>query len=165
MVKRASIFLFLIFTLTTIAAAQIRHTVIPDSPRPGDSVTIGINVPIKEALLFVNGRQAAKAAGFFVPADGRQADFTAAILTIPSTAASGNAIIRLNNQSGTLIEIPIIIAEREFRSETIRLTPSLTSLVADPNPQRTVESERLWEILITNGNQVYHYGPFIPPVT
>jgi murein DD-endopeptidase MepM/ murein hydrolase activator NlpD len=63
------------------------------------------------------------------------------------------------------VEIPITIAHREFRSETLHLTPSLTSLVADPNPERTAESERLWAILARTGNQIYHTGRFVLPVT
>jgi len=165
MIKRLLIFLFFCFIFPAAVFAQIRYTVIPDSPLPGDPVTIGVNVPIKEALLLVNGRQVAKANGFFVPAADGQPGFTAAILSVPSTVEAESAIIRLNSESGVLAEIPIRVTPREFRSGTINLNPSLTSLVADPNPQRTAESERLWAILNTTGNQIYHTGTFVLPVT
>jgi len=164
--KRVIIFLLFSFTLTAIIPAQVKFAVIPDSPRPGDPVTIGTDTAANEALLFVNGKEVAKAKTFSVPAEGGQRGFTAAILAVPSTANSGDAVIRLNNERGAVVcEIPITIAPREFRSETIQLTPALTSLVSDPDPQKTAESNRLWQILTTTGNQVYHTGQFVLPVT
>jgi len=165
MKKRFIIFLFISFTLTAIAGAQTRYAVIPESPRPGDPVTIGMDTAAKEALLFSNGRQVARAVCFAVPPADGQRGFTAALLAIPSTVSSGSAVIRLNNDRGTICEIPITIAPREFRSETITLTPALTSLVSEPDPQKTAESNRLWQILTTNGNQVYHSGTFVLPTT
>lgn len=162
--KRIIFFLLIGFISLTGIFAQIRYTVIPDSPRPGDPVTIGSFTSIKEAVLIVNERQVARAAGFLVPAENGQPSFTAAILTVPTTVESGDAVIRLNNDVGIFLEIPIVIAHRSFRSETISLTPSLTSLVSDPNPERTAESERLWAILNTTGSQIYHTGTFILPV-
>ena len=163
--KRFILFLIISLFISTIISAQIRFTLIPDSPRPGDPVTIAVNMPIREAVLLVNNRQVARAAGFFVDGINGQPGFAAAILAVPSTVEAENAIIRINNESGVLVEIPIRITPREFRSGTINLDQNLTSLVADPNPQRTIESERLWEILNTTGNQVYHTGRFILPVT
>jgi len=165
MLKRLIILLIIIISVTAVIPAQSRYTIIPESPRSGDPVTIGLTVQIKEALLIVNDRQVAKAAAFIVPAENGKPSFTAAIMTIPSTVQPGEAIIRLNNEIGVFQEIPITIAPREFRSETINLTPSLTSLVADPNPERTAESERLWAILATTGNQIYHTDTFLLPVT
>jgi len=164
--KRFVIFMFFCFTLTVVIQAQVKFAVIPDSPRPGDPVTIGTDAAASEALLFVNGKEVAKAKTFSVPAEGSQRGFTAAILAVPSTANPGNAVIRLNNERGAVVcEIPVTIAPREFRSETITLTPALTSLVSEPDPQKTAESNRLWQILITTGNQVYHSGTFVLPVT
>ena len=149
---------------------QLRYTAIPETPRPGEPVTIAVNTFATEALLLVNGRQIARAAVFPVEAENPNRSFMAAILTIPSTVETDpeypiTAIVVLNNEYGILVEIPILIPHREFRSETLRLTPALTTLVTDHSPQRTQESERLWEILTTTGNQVYHYGAFVLPVT
>jgi len=140
------------------------YTIIPESPAPGEPVTVAATVEIKEVQLIVNGKQAAKAKAFSVPAEGSQPGFTAAIFAVPSTTEPGSAVIRLINNSGVLREIPVTIAHREFRSETLTLNPSLTSLVADPNPERTAESERLWEILVTTGSEVYHTDKFILPI-
>jgi murein DD-endopeptidase MepM/ murein hydrolase activator NlpD len=165
MLKRVLFFLIFSFIVTVFVSAQLRYTVIPDSPRPGDPVTIAVTFGEREALLIVNDRQLARAQFFSVPAQGRNPAFRAAILSIPSTASPGDAIIRLINDSGIPYEIPITIAQREFRTETLNLDSALTSLVADPNPQRTLESERLWAILNRTGNQIYHTGRFVLPVT
>ena len=147
------------------AGDQIRYAVIPESPRPGDPITIGANKTITEAILFVNERRVARAAAFAVPGDGRSPGFSAAILTLPATIDAGNAVIKLNSSMGQVAEIPVAITRREFRSETLNLTPALTTLVTETSPERTAESQRLWAILNTTGNQVYHSGPFVLPVT
>ncbi|MCL2806070.1 MAG: M23 family metallopeptidase [Treponema sp.] len=161
-------FLFFILTglfLTVVIPAQVRYTVIPESPRPGEPVTIGLDTFATEAVLFVNGEQKGKAKCFIVPPGYRQRSFTAAIITIPTTIEADNAVIRVNNENGILCEIHIKISPREFRSETLHLTPSLTTLVTDQSDQRAAESNRLWAILTTNGTDIYHTDQFIPPVT
>ena len=181
MLKRVIIFLSISFLLINCAGTnavlaqpsnnnqsnntQPKYIIIPESPQPGEPVTIASVTAIKDAQLIINDKQAAKAQAFLVPAENGQPSFTAALLTVPSTAEPGDALIKLNNELGVFLEIPFTIAPREFRSETITLTPSLTSLVSDPNPRRTAESERLWQILITNGTQVYHADKFVLPVT
>jgi murein DD-endopeptidase MepM/ murein hydrolase activator NlpD len=170
MKKRITVIFFISFILLTRAGssdvwAQLKYTVVPESPRPGDPVTIGVNDTVREAVLFVDGKQTAKSVCFSVPAEGNKPGFMAAIITIPSTVTAKDVIVKLNNNGVTLYVIPIFIAPREFRSETLALDPALTSLVADPNPQRTAESEKLWEILVTNGREIYHSGKFVLPVT
>ncbi|WP_461249030.1 hypothetical protein, partial [Treponema sp. R6D11] len=111
--------------------------IIPESPRPGDPVTIGVNAPIKDVTVFVNGKQVSKATCFSIPEDGWKPGFTAAIVTIPSTIDEKNAIIKLNNESGTIFEIPITLSQREFLSETLVLNPSLSRLVGESTPEKT----------------------------
>jgi len=163
--KRSLFFLIISLTLAAVAAAQVRYAVIPENPRLGEPVTIGVNTDAKEALLFANGQQLAKAAFFSVPAEDGKQGFTAAILTVPSTASSGSAIIRLNNESGVVCEIPVTLTPRVFVSDVIELNSANTGIRIDPSPQRTAEANRLWAILTTTGNQIYHSGPFVPPVT
>ena len=147
-----------------IVSAEVRHIMIPESPRAGDPVTIAVNTYVKEALLFVNDKQAAKAAFFFVPDEPRIPCYFAAILAIPSTIGSETAIIKVNNEEGTLFEIPFTLTPREFRSETITLNPSLTSLVTTSNERTKAESARLWQILTTTGTDIYHTGKFMLPI-
>jgi murein DD-endopeptidase MepM/ murein hydrolase activator NlpD len=165
MVKRTVFFLCIGLILTTFAAAQVRYAVIPENPRPGEPVTIGTDSDVKEALLFVNERQLAKASFFPVPAAEGKQGFKAAVLTVPSTARPGGAIVRLNSETGEIFDIPLTIAPRDFVAEIIELNPVLTGIRTDPSPQRTEEANRLWAILSTTGNQIYHTGTFITPVT
>jgi len=165
--KRNLLFVFLSLLLSTIVSAQIKYTVIPETPRPGEPVTIGIDLAagkVKDALLFVNERQLAKSAFFTIPAEAGKPGFWAAVITIPSTANSGSAVIKVNGEAGSILEIPITIASRDFVSEVIELNSVLTGIRTDPDPRRTEESNRLWGILSTNGSQIYHTGFFVPPV-
>jgi len=148
-----------------VSAGPLRYTVIPENPRPGEPVTIGVSTNEKEARLFVGGRQLARAKFFYVPPSDGNAGFYAAVLAIPSTARQGSAIINLYNQWDAFYEIPITIAPRDFVSEVIELNPVSTGLRTDPNPQRNTEADRLWTIISTTGSEIYHTGPFVPPVT
>jgi len=129
---------------------------------PGESVTVVQPQPEpqpKQQRRNRNTRQSAPAAAQVI----KQPDVWTAILAVPSTVTSDSAVIKLSNGNTVVQEIIITLAPREFKSETIKLTPALTSLVSDPNPQRTKESERLWEILSTTGNEVYHWDTFVMP--
>jgi murein DD-endopeptidase MepM/ murein hydrolase activator NlpD len=171
MLKRVIIILFIGLSLSTCAShqpavsAQVRYAIIPESPRPGDPVTIGVNAPIKEVAVFVNGKQVSKAACFTIPEEGWKPGFTAAIVTIPSTVEAQDAIIKLNNTSGTIFEIPITLSPREFLSETLVLNPTLSKLVGESSPEKEAESAKLWEILTTTGKEVYNPGKLVLPVT
>ena len=163
-------FLLILFSFILIAAAaaqsnQIRYALIPESPCPGEPVTIGVSGALKQAVLVANGRQLAKASFFPVPADAGRPGFMTAILTIPNTMSAKTAIIRLENESGIIMEIPILIADREFVTDTIRLDQVLTDIRTDSSSRRVAESNRIWEILSTTGSDIYHTGNFIPPVT
>jgi len=165
MMKRVFAALIVGLTFTAILTAQVRYTVIPDNPRPGEPVTIGVSTNEKEARLFVNGRQLARSRFFSVPASDENACFFAAVLTIPSTARPGEAVINLYNEWDAVYEIAITIAPRSFVSEVIELNPVNTGIRTDPNPQRDAEADRLWAILNSTGSQIYHTGLFVPPVT
>jgi len=161
MIKRAGLFLYTVFFLFVSASlcAQINYAVIPDNPRPGEPVTIAITTTAKHALLIRGEGQFSKAAFFSIPG------YMTAVLAIPSTVNPGNAVIRIENEIGILCEIPITIADRKFASEVIELNQTLTGIRTDPSPQRIDEANRLWAILNTTGDQIYHTGSFVPPVT
>jgi murein DD-endopeptidase MepM/ murein hydrolase activator NlpD len=169
-IKLRIIFLCIGFCFTLNAAAQFafsKYAVIPENPRPGEPVTISTAERAKTAILLTQRgeRQHAKAGSFFVPSADGKPGFTTAVLTIPSTSASGNALIRVENEYGEYIEISLTIAPRQFVSEIIELDPVLTEIRTDASPQRNIESDRLWAVLSTTGNQIYHSGAFIPPVS
>jgi hypothetical protein len=139
--------------------AQINYAVIPDSPRPGEPVTIAITTTAKHALLIRDEKEVGKAGFFSIPG------YMVAVLAIPSTMNPGNAVIRIENDIGILCEIPFVIADRKFVSEIIELNPTLTGIRTDPSPKRTEEANLLWKIITTFGDQVYHTGAFVPPLT
>lgn len=156
--KRVLFSVFIGFLFTNLAFSQIKYAVIPENPRPGEPVTIAVNTYSKQAVLLMEDRQLAKASFFSVPG------FLTAVLAIPSTVNSGDAVIRLENETGVICEIPVTIAPRDFAAEVIELNPVLTGIRTDPSPRRTEESNLLWQILTTTGNSVYHTGAFITPV-
>lgn len=167
--KRVFICLCTIFFLTGFSAAQqIDYAVIPESPRPGEPVTIGAAAGTaggaKQAVLVAGGKRLAKADFFFIPAEDGRPAFMAAVLAIPSTVSPGTAAIRLENEKGAVGEIPLNIQGRKFVSEIIELNQVLTGIRADPDPQKTAESNALWAILNKTGNDVYHTGVFKAPV-
>ncbi|WP_461255380.1 M23 family metallopeptidase [Treponema sp. R80B11-R83G3] len=148
-----------------VVSAQAKYAIVPESPRPGDPVSIGTNTYVKDAVVFVNEKQVAKAGCFYIPAENGKPGFNAAIVTIPSTVNAENIIIKLTNAGGTIFEIPVKLTPRKFLSETLELDASLTKLVSEPTPEKTRESEKLWEILSTTGKEVYNPGKLVLPVT
>ncbi|MDR0502514.1 MAG: M23 family metallopeptidase [Treponema sp.] len=166
--KRAFIFLCVGFFIVNFSAAQssnIRFTIIPDILRPGDPVTVAVDSPAKNVTLLSGGKQRAKSAFFIVPAEDQKPAFMAAIITIPSLVDPGPATLRIELESGAIRDVSISIEPREFRSETIRLSPAMSAIVSDPDPQKTDEAKLLWSILGYSGNEIYHSGPFAMPIT
>jgi murein DD-endopeptidase MepM/ murein hydrolase activator NlpD len=89
----------------------------------------------------------------------------AAILAAPSTARPGPAIIRIEADGKVLGELAVSIGPRDFVSEEIALDQGNTSILADPDPQKTAESNQLWAILNYSGAEIYDPGPYSPPVS
>lgn len=88
----------------------------------------------------------------------------AALITPPSTASPGPARVKIESASGVIAEIPITIKPRDFIAEEIPLNPANTNLRTEPDPRKTAESQRLWNILSTTGAEVRAAGRFITPV-
>lgn len=160
-------------SLSLQTAPWPRFVLIPESARPGEPVTIGysdaFNGPgpwnIQAALLDRRGRRLAKAAFFSLPREPEELELKAAILAIPSTALSGNALIRVESADGIIKDLPFTIDSREFHSETIQLDQANTDLRTVPDPQKTAESERLWAVISRTGTDIYWGEQFLPPVT
>jgi murein DD-endopeptidase MepM/ murein hydrolase activator NlpD len=113
----------------------------------------------------MNEKRLTRAAFFSVPGESEKQSFMAAVLTVPSTAGSGRAVIRVEGVIGLLGELTIDVAAREFESEVIELNSELTGLRTIPDPQKTTESEQLWVILNRTGKEPYCFDNFSPPVT
>ena len=167
-------FLFYLFFGLTLSAqtAAVRYAVVPDNPRPGEPITIGVSggADVKSAVLTVGGKRLAKAAFFPVPAEGGKQGFMAAVLAVPSAAQPGGAVITVEGAAGTAGEIAITIAAREFAAEVIELNAALTGIRTEPDPQKTAEANHLWSILNRTGDEygylnAFHFDKFTPPVT
>jgi murein DD-endopeptidase MepM/ murein hydrolase activator NlpD len=149
---------------------QLRTALIPENPRPGEPVTLGIfpdpekGNPGAASLLNNQGQSLSRAAFFTAPIDYQGAPLRAVILAVPSTAKPGPALIRVEGDLGIIMEIPLTIADREFGSEEIELNQALTNIRSAPDPQKTAESEHLWSVISRTGTDIYCPGPFSPPV-
>jgi murein DD-endopeptidase MepM/ murein hydrolase activator NlpD len=148
-------------------AVAFRYAIIPDNPRPGEPVTIGVHTSsgARTVALLAGGKRLARSAFFTVPAEEEKPSFLAAILPVPSTARPGTVTIVFEAATGILGEIQLEIAARDFVSEVIELNPVLTGVRTDPDPQKTAESARLQAIINRTGNEIFCYGSFVPPVT
>jgi murein DD-endopeptidase MepM/ murein hydrolase activator NlpD len=116
-----------------------------------------------------SGRRLATAAFFDWRLDSEGHAVKACVFATPSTFDGGEAVITIDGVSGHDagaggISFEIRLDERKFASEEIRLNPGNTALRTVPDPRKTAESERLWEILSHSGGEVYAEGPFVPPV-
>jgi murein DD-endopeptidase MepM/ murein hydrolase activator NlpD len=164
--------IFLLFSLlishfSFVYSVSFRYAIIPENPRPGETVTIGVNNSsgARTVALLAGGKRLARSAFFSVPAEDGKPSFLAAVLPVPSTAKPGMVTIVFEAATGILGEIPLEITAREFVSEVIELNPVLTGVRTDPDPKKTAESARLQSIINHTGNEVFCYGSFVPPVT
>lgn len=151
-------------------AAPVRYAIIPENPFPGEAVTIGIDADnsdgVKSAVLYdSDGQRLSKSDFFVLEADKGEKRLAAAVLTVPSTAEPGFAVIKMEGGADNTAEIPLVIRERAFASEEIPLDDTLTEIRTAPDPQKTAEAEQLWAILNRHGNEIYALGNFSPPVS
>ena len=143
--------------------------VIPPAARPGEPITIAWsdksnsgNKAFYAELLDSRERQQTKSSFFDFD---EERGIKVAILAIPSTARIGDALVRIESEGGAIRNLPFIIENRVFQSETIPLNQANTDLRTVPDPQKTLESEILWAIISRTGKEIYSDGLFTPPVT
>jgi murein DD-endopeptidase MepM/ murein hydrolase activator NlpD len=170
------IFLFIHGFTLHAQSASFRYAVMPENPRPGEPVTISVNIGAGavSAVLTLDGRRLARALFFPVSADsgaangggaiGGRLPFVATVLTVPATARTGRAVVAIEGTDGIIAEIPLNIAGREFVSEVIELNAALTSIRADPDPQKDAEANYLWSILNRTAGDTFYFSAFRPPV-
>jgi murein DD-endopeptidase MepM/ murein hydrolase activator NlpD len=149
-----------------VYSVSFRYAIIPENPRPGEPVTIGVNISsgARTVALLSDGKRLARSPFFTVPAEDGKPAFMAAVLPVPSTAKPGSVKVVFEAASGILGEITIEITSRDFVSEVIELTPSLTNVRTAPDPKKTAEAALLQTIINHTGNESFCYGNFVPPV-
>jgi murein DD-endopeptidase MepM/ murein hydrolase activator NlpD len=150
------------------AAFRARFTAIPENPRPGEPVALGLagsqSGPLRAVLVDRQGQRLNAAQFFDLGAAIEGQPVKAAILAIPSTARAGPARILAEHGGNRIAEFPITIAGRDFASEEISLDQENTALRRDPDPQKTAESERLWAVISRTGAEILAPAAFVPPV-
>ena len=145
--------------------------IIPSAARPGEPVTVAYsdnifkNGDLTLYAVLLDSREGRLAKSVFFDLDGDLQGVKAAILAVPSTARIGSAVIRIESDGGTIRDLPFVIENRKFYSETIPLNPTNTNLRTVPDPQKTFESQMLWSILSRTGKDIYSDGLFTLPVS
>jgi murein DD-endopeptidase MepM/ murein hydrolase activator NlpD len=147
---------------------QIRIAALPNNPRPGEPVTIGLvggeAVQYQAILRNAQGQGLTKAPFFTFAADKEGRAVQVAILAIPCTARSGTAYIYVENGLGSIANIALTIAGRDFVTEEIPLDQRNTDLRTVQDHQKTAEANMLWGIINRTGTEIYAADRFIPPV-
>lgn len=154
------------------AKVPVKLALIPENPRPGEPVTLGMTVEtlgdealFQAVLTNAQGQRLSKASFFNLTVDKEGASLKVAILAVPSTARPGSASIQVEHEGRSIVKIDLTIANRSFGSEEIPLDQANTDLRTLQDPQKTAEAVVLWGILSRTGTAVYTSGPFTAPVT
>jgi murein DD-endopeptidase MepM/ murein hydrolase activator NlpD len=149
--------------------AQTRLIALPENPLPGEPLTLGLATPrsgsFRAVLLNSRGQRLTGAVFFDLGMHDKNGQTVkAALLAVPSTAAPGSALVRVEGGGERIAEIPVTIGSREFVFEEIVLNQDNTDLRIRLDPQKTAESEALWRIISRTGTDIFAPGPFVPPV-
>ncbi|MDR3174746.1 MAG: M23 family metallopeptidase [Treponema sp.] len=148
--------------------AEFRFALLKDQVRPGEPLAVA-GLPRGEgslrAVLTAGGRRLGAAKFFPLPAVEGKPPCWAAILGVPSTAAAGPALLRVEEGGSLLGELALEITERSFITEEIPLNQANTDIRTQEDLQKTREAELLWAILNRSGTDVYSLDPFIPPLS
>ncbi|MDR2797038.1 MAG: M23 family metallopeptidase [Treponema sp.] len=158
------------------AKVPVKLVLIPENPRPGEPVTVGMTAGTLEEeenpktafqaiLVTAQGQRLTKAPFFNLTINKEGKPFKAAILAVPCTARPGSACIQVEYEGKSIGKIDLTIENRSFVSEEIPLDQANTALRTVQDPQKTAEAVVLWGILSRTGTAVYTSGPFTAPVT
>ncbi|MDR2047832.1 MAG: M23 family metallopeptidase [Treponema sp.] len=151
----------------------LKFAAVPDSVRPGDPFVVAVaGRPVSvrggtrsRALLFGSaGRRIGQAVFFSLYPESPVGPVYAALMAAPSTAAPGKARVQIEENGAILGEISITIESRDFRTENLVLTAAMSDILTVPDPQKTLETEKLLQILSHTGEDVFCTGGFVMPV-
>ncbi|MFP3088697.1 M23 family metallopeptidase [Treponema sp. TIM-1] len=161
--------LILCLSAGTLLHAQTRLIALPENPLPGEPVTLGLATrrsgSFRAVLLNSRGQRLTGAVFFDLALQDKNGQpVKAALLAVPSTAAAGSALIRVEGDGERIAEIPVTIGSRKFVFEEIVLDQENTDLRILSDPKKTAESETLWGIISRTGTELFAPGPFVPPV-
>jgi murein DD-endopeptidase MepM/ murein hydrolase activator NlpD len=131
----------------------------------GAALQGGFSKGVIRAVLITTQGEICRASFFNCPSRGEEGGFMAALLGVPTGARPGPARVVIENPSGRLAELPLLIEGRNFAAETIDLDEANTELRRVQDPQKTAESKHLWSLLSSAGKALYDPGPFSSPVS
>jgi len=188
MVRRKTFYslaLFLVLAGTLVGAQPLKTLVYPDQVRLGEPFSVAVLIPKDStatytASLLRKDRELTTTVllDYFEGSDGNT--IRAGLLAVPNEGSPGPALLRLREghpgaiQTGTstlgtpeveTLDIPMIIVDRQFSSETIPLDRLNTELLTKPDPKKTAEATELWKILIQTNPHFLANTPFVQPVT
>jgi len=140
----------------------------PESVQPGDPVVVallGETTSLVVTIRTESGELVARGSTFFL-ALTPQFRISCAILGLATTTLPGQCLVEVVSQAGDLIATRSLMVEsREFRSEEIALSSSLSDLRESEDPRKTDEARLLQAITAEFNNQaVYHTGPYVWPI-
>jgi murein DD-endopeptidase MepM/ murein hydrolase activator NlpD len=165
------VFLYVQCLAAQAPAAALKFAVVPDSVRPGDPFVVAVaGRPLSargesHALLFGRaGRRVGRAVFFSLYPESPAGPVYAALMAAPSTVSPGRAQVRIEENGAVLKELFLTIENREFRTENLVLTDAMSDLLTAPDPQKILETEKLFQILNHTGNEVFSTGNFVIPV-
>lgn len=144
---------------------------IPESVERGDVVPVTVDGPdisgMNVYLELPDGRRT-EAAGRLVAASTSGNQRWQALAGIEHTASGGVAAVEtviLSRGRVQRFRGDLVVIERAFVEEEIRLGAAMSELRETTDPRRAEESRILWELLhVINPERGYHSGPFILPV-
>ena len=116
------------------------------------------------AVLVKDDKQLNRGTFFFLNINSLRGPVIAAIMAVPSTAGSGNAVLRIEAGGKVLHTLSLTIEERLFKTETIEITQAMSDILTSPDPEKTKQAEQMWAIWASTGSEIYTEGDFVMPV-
>jgi murein DD-endopeptidase MepM/ murein hydrolase activator NlpD len=169
MTKHFVLFIAFFFNLALVfPQTLLKAAVIPNNPLPGEPVSVvidGINGVNLTAVLVNSQGRIGKAVFFYFFSPIEAHPFKGALLSVPSTAKPGPAVIRVENAGSVIGELTITIGSRDFVSELIPLDERNTAIRTAPSAEKTAQAAVLQTILSRTGNNIHTVSAFVPPTT
>jgi murein DD-endopeptidase MepM/ murein hydrolase activator NlpD len=152
------------------------HFILNDVVHPGDPVTVVFlpeikngEVQIKDKKFTVtlfdeDNKRLSRASFFEWECDSYGHKINTAVFTVPSTQGKGEKLVKIEGDSGFVVDFMLTVASRDFESEVIALNKELTDIRTTTDPKRNSEAQRLWATLSKNGTEVYTNDVFSTPI-
>ena len=139
--------------------------------RPGEPFVVaaaGAGIPQGnsriQASLYKDGKLLNRGTFFSLDTVSRRGPVYTTVMAVPTTAASGDATIRIEAAGKVLHTIELTIEHRGYRTETLHITSAMSDILTQPDPEKTRQAEQMWAIWARTGTDIYTTGNFAMPV-